>query len=117
MLRRDGVGPLHPLGHHAGKVAAPFATAEHDLVGDEVERLLVLALNVDAAGRAARAAHEPAGPPQGRMAAECEARRHLYKRAAGDGAGDVLARGLDVVDERDQLGAAREPALFLDEEL
>ena len=43
--------------------------------------------------------------------------RAPVERAARDRAGDVLAGGLDVVDERDQLGAALEPALLLDDEL
>jgi hypothetical protein len=45
------------------------------------------------------------------------ARGRFDQRAAGDRARDVLAGGLDVVDERDELGAAVEMALLLDDEL
>jgi hypothetical protein len=76
-------------------VAAPFAAAQHDVVGDQVERLLVLALRVHGAGGAACAGERP----------------------ARDCARDVLARGLYVVDQRDQLGATLELALLLDDEL
>jgi hypothetical protein len=50
------------------------------------------------------------------MAAERGARRQFVERTTRDRARDVLAGSLDVVDERDKLGAAFEPALLLDDE-
>jgi hypothetical protein len=40
-------GCLQFLRHHPGELAAPFDGLDHDIVGDDVERLLPLALRVD----------------------------------------------------------------------
>ena len=82
IFRRNGVGLFHLLGRHAAELAAPLTCLEDDLVRDEVERLLVFALDVDA-------------------------RRSVVPRdqcPARDGRCNELARGLNVVEQRGQFG-------------
>ena len=64
-----------------GELPAPFAAAQHDVVGDHIELLLGLALHV------AASAFEPWAPCSGR----------------GRCSRDVLDRGLDIVDQRGEL--------------
>ena len=78
-------------------MTAPVAAAQHDVVGDHVERLLLLALHVDVAGDRA---DEPAGPP-GAWPPSASAKATTAR--------DALAMYLQAVwmslTQRDQLGA------------
>jgi hypothetical protein len=96
MLRRNAVRNVEFLGDHARKPAAGLVGAQEDLVGHDVELLLLFALDVDCP----RAAEDTR---------ECPRR---------DAAGDRLAPHRDVEDERAELSAqTRVTSTFLDEEL
>jgi hypothetical protein len=96
MLRRQRVRHVHLFGRHAREVAAPFGGADEERVAQHVHRLLLFALDIDAAGRAER----------------------VGQRAEGDLARDRLAGQRDIGDERVQVaGGARMASAFLDQEL
>ncbi len=80
--REDG---RHLLGRHRGEVAAPFVGLEQDLVGDHVELLLGLALDVAGAGLA----------------------EHAAERALADLERDLLAGAGDDFDQQAQRGLQR----------
>ena len=46
LCRRDGVDVFHLFRRHRGQVPGPFRLADHHLIADEVELLLLLALDV-----------------------------------------------------------------------
>jgi hypothetical protein len=96
---RHGVGDrqrlVHLLAGHAGEVPAGLDVVDEQLVGQDVELLLLLALDVHVAAVAVVAG----------------------EHAAPDRRRDVLARRLDVVEQGGQVGVEAEPAGFLHEEL
>jgi len=90
----DQPGQIHFLGSHGRQVAAPFVGIEQDVVGDHVELLLRLALDVLAAGFA-----------QG-----------LTQAALADGDGDMLAGPRHHLDQQPQVGGQQVLfALFFDQ--
>src|SRR3954471_12471265 len=95
MPEGNGMWRIHLLGDHPREMAAPFAGGDEDLVGEEVEVLLPLALAVLGAGIA-----ESSG-----------------KRAARREHGDFLDGGRDVEEQPPEaVPQGRRRALVLDEE-
>ena len=77
-------------------MAVPFAVVEQDLVGEDIELLLLLALGIHALGAA----------------------EHPGQRTSRDGLRDDLAGRDEVVEERAELaGGTGRAALLLDDEL
>ena len=95
IVERDLVHRLDLFRGHSGKVAAPLVGLQQDLVGDDVELLLRLALHVVGAGLA----------------------EHAGERALGNVDADRLHRARDDFDQQAQLGVDAPGALLLDQEL
>jgi hypothetical protein len=92
----NGVDLVHLLGSHAGQVAGPFVGAEHDVVGDHVQLLLGLALDV----LAVQGAHD------------------AHQGTLVDRVGNHLDGGDQVVEQGGKVaGGAGDVALLLDDEL
>lgn len=96
IFTRQLVGLLELLGHHPGDMTAPLGGTQKVIVGEHIQPLLHLALNVGVIDRAQRAA----------------------QRAGRDTLRDRLAGQRDVEDKAVELpGRVRVAAAFLDQEL
>src|SRR3970282_1052294 len=92
MLGGDRVELLHLLGDHRRERAAPFVGAPEDVVGQDVELLLALALRVRGSRFAERAAERALAEERGAaLAAEAHVVQQRSEAAAGAGRLALLA--------------------------